>query len=299
MQSCLSYWSPATYPRAKLRQAYRMPIRTIVLTQSSGGGGSPPAAPTLSIGDNLDGTGATAAIAGSTPGSSNAVYVAAALGLAGSIAGTLAATRSGDGQVAIGLADGLYAAWCVSTLAGQTAASNPYFFAVTGGAVALAPTGPIALPKSLVRDMLANSPTFQSRVGAFNAAGAYPKIFRTFVRRDDDEHRSLRPYATVLTTPQVQYVLDSGGDKNYLLPEGTVGLLLLDNDRYETDIDASSIDFENFAGGVLTDLEAQAAVSGGLAVIGLELLSLRRLPEDVERAQGCWWEALVGVRWQA
>jgi hypothetical protein len=298
MQSCLSYWSPASYPRTKLRQPYRMPIRTIVLTESSGGG-SPPAAPTLAIADNHDGTGATAAIAGSTPGSTNAVYVAAALGLAGSAPGTLTGTRSGDGSLALGLENGLYAAWCVSTLAGQTAASNPFFFAVTGGAVALAPTGPIALPKSFVRDMLANSPTFQTRCGTFNASATYSKIFRTFVRREDDEHRSLRPYATVLTTPQVQYVLDSGGDKNYLLPEGTVGLLLLDNDRYETDIDASSTDFENFVGGVLVDLEAQAAISGGLAVIGLELLSIRRLPEDVERMQGCWWEALLGVRWQA
>lgn len=294
----MSYWSVATYPRTRLRQPYRMPTRTLIVTQNVGGG-SPPAAPGLSVADNLNGTGATAAITGSTPGSTNAVYVAAALGLAGSVNGTITGTRSGDGDVSLVLADGLYAAWCVSTLAGQTAASNPYFFAVTGGPVTLQPTGPIALPKSLVRDMLANSATFQARVGAFNAAGAYPKIFRTFVRRDDDEHRSLRPYATVLTTPQVQYVLDSGGDKNYLLPEGTVGVLLLDNDRYETDIDASSTDFENFVGGVLVDLEAQAAVSGNLAVIGLELLSIRRLPEDVERAQGCWWEALLGVRWQA
>lgn len=260
---------------------------------------TPPNTPTLTIADNANGTGAMAAIAGSTAGSTNAVYVAAALGVAGSASGAITGTRSGDGQVALTLSDGLYAAWCVSTLAGQTSTSNPFFFAVTGGAVALQPTGPIALPKSLVRDMLANSTTFQARVGAFNAAAAYKKIFRTFVRRDDDEHRSLRPYATVLTTPQVQYVLDSGGDKNYLLPEGTVGLLLLDNDRYEPDIEESAIDFENFVGGVLTDLEAQAAVSGGLAVIGLELLSIRRLPEEVERMQGCWWEALLGIRWQA
>lgn len=262
-------------------------------------GGIPPAVPGLDISDNLNGTGATAAIAGSTAGSSNAVYVAAALGLAGSANGTVTGTRSGDGQVPLTLADGLYAAWCVSTLGGQTASSNPFFFAVTGGAVALAPTGPIALPKSLVRDMLANSTTFQARVGAFNAAGAYPKIFSPYVRREDDEHRSLRPYAVVLTAPELRLVLDSGGDKNYLLPEGTVGVLLVDNDRFETDVDASATAFENFVGGVIDDIEAQAGLSGNLAVIGIDLAILRRLPEDFERSQGCWWEALLGVRWQA
>jgi hypothetical protein len=34
-------------------------------------------------------------------------------------------------------------------------------------------------------------------------------------------------------------------------------------------------------------------------VVAIELLSIRRLPEDAERAQGIWWEALVAVRWQA
>jgi hypothetical protein len=163
----------------------------------------------------------------------------------------------------------------------------------------ITPTGPIALPKSQVRDMVAASPTFQAKVDAPDQQAAYAKVFRTFKRAGDEDHRSLRPYATILTTPELVYELDAGGDKNYLLPRGTVGVLLTDNENYPDDIEDSGTDFENFVGGVMVDLEAQAALSGNLAVVAIELLSIRRLPEDAERAQGIWWEALVAVRWQA
>lgn len=166
-------------------------------------------------------------------------------------------------------------------------------------AFAVTPSGPIALPKSLVCDMVANSATFQARIGVNTQTAAYEKVFYTFKRASAADHRSLRPYATVLTTPQLSYELDAGGFQNYLLPSGTVGLLLVDNDDQFSDITNASIDFENFCGGVLADVQNQSALSGNLAIIRAELLQLDRLPQDAELSEGCWWQALLAFEWQA
>lgn len=263
---------------------------------------TPPPTPTLSVADKGDGTGATATITGGDAGASNAVYVATAPIAGGvNVGWTLAATIAGNGSAALALANGFYVARAIATENSLTSLpSNEPAFTTTGGAASpTTPSGPIAVPKSQVRDMIAASATFQARTGLPTQAAAYAKVFRTFVRREDDEHRSLRPYATILTTPDLRYLLDSGGDKNYLLPQGAVGVLISDNDRYPEDINDSSIDFENFLGGVMVDLEAQAAVQGNLAVIEIELVAIRRLPEEIERAQGIWWEGLLLVKWQA
>ncbi|HEV3006159.1 MAG TPA: hypothetical protein VGX78_16945 [Pirellulales bacterium] len=264
------------------------------------GGGSPPSKPTLTLTDKGDGTGATAAISGSDPGTTNTVYTASSPCVVGSVPRTAAGSRTGDGTLSLALSPGWYIAYCVSSSGSLVSLpSNDYEVDVTGP-TSLTPAGPLALPEDQLRTLVSQSSTFYTRVGCPSPACALSKIFRTFKRLPSDAaHRSLRPYGVILSTQGLRYVLDAGGDKNYLLPEATIGVLLTDNDRYPQDVESGGVDFKNFVGGVMVDLEAQAAVSGNLAIIGMELIALRRQPEDAELAQGIWWEAVIAVEWQA
>lgn len=263
------------------------------------GGGTPPSTPALTLADKGDGTGATATIMGSDPGTTNTVYGFQQPCTAGSLGATALGSRTGDGTINLALAEGWWIAYCVSSNGSLVSLpSNEYQVDVTGP-VALTPTGALSLPEDQLRTLVSNSATFYNRVGCPSPACALGKIFRTFKRSSDADHRSLRPYAVILSTQGLKYVLDAGGDKNYLLPEASIGVFLTDNDRFPEDVESGGIDFKNFVGGVMSDLEAQAAVSGNLAITGMELIALRRLPEDAELAQGIWWEALIAVSWQA
>lgn len=99
-------------------------------------GGSPPAKPSLSILPNGDGT-ATGTISGSTTGSTNTIDVVGIGAGAGTAAWTNGGSRTGDGTITLTLANGSYLAVCESSLAGlPSLPSDPYSFAVTGGAAA-------------------------------------------------------------------------------------------------------------------------------------------------------------------
>lgn len=83
---------------------------------------------TLTITDSADGTGATAALAG-TGGAAAAVYVQRVDGELGSGAWALADSRTGDGAVPLALAKGYY--WGHAIVAGVP--TNLVYFAVTDG----------------------------------------------------------------------------------------------------------------------------------------------------------------------
>lgn len=73
--------------------------------------------PTISLTDNADGTGAIATVAGSTTGSTNAIYAAQ---WAGGFVGQSYASygsRTGDGTVSLALGDGYWFVYCKSTKA--------------------------------------------------------------------------------------------------------------------------------------------------------------------------------------
>ena len=165
--------------------------------------------------------------------------------------------------------------------------------------MAVTPTGPISLPQSQCCDLLANSVTFQQRIGVASAADAYQKIFRTWKRLPTGaEFDQARPYAVVLSLPELEYQLDSGGQRNWLLPTGAVWIFLTDNDRFPGDVDDSGIDFGNFVGGVMQDIANQAAVDGNLAVIGVSLEAFEPFNDDLSAGQQPFWRAILSVHWQ-
>lgn len=95
---------------------------------------STPATPALAVADNGNGTGATATITGSTPGSTNTVF-AAPIAYSGDLSWTNCGSRSGDGTLSLAIADGRYIGRVDSTLSGlPDAPGNFPVFAVTGGA---------------------------------------------------------------------------------------------------------------------------------------------------------------------
>jgi hypothetical protein len=79
----------------------------------------PLAVPTLTLVDDQDGSGATATIADSTAGSTNAVYTARWQGGFVNPAFTSAGSRSGDGSLALSIPDGYHWAYVLSTKAGE------------------------------------------------------------------------------------------------------------------------------------------------------------------------------------
>ncbi len=95
----------------------------------------PLTAPTLSLVDNADGSGALATLAGGDAAATNTVYVQSQYETAFSSKGS----RTGDGTVSLTLVPGfLYAAYCSSTKTTETAVSNLVcFFGVTNGVSAV------------------------------------------------------------------------------------------------------------------------------------------------------------------
>jgi hypothetical protein len=94
-------------------------------------GGAVLDAPTLSVADNEDGTGAVATIADSTSGTTNNVYCGPWTGLAGDVTFTAEGSRLDDGTVSLSLDVGSYFAYVLSVLGTDTIVSNLVRFDVT------------------------------------------------------------------------------------------------------------------------------------------------------------------------
>ena len=97
------------------------------------GGSSSIDAPTLTVADQADGTGATATITGATAGTTNTVYTAAwPLSTFAS-----SGSRVGNGTVDLSLSTGPYLAYVLSDLSGVQALSNLVQFRATGGTLSV------------------------------------------------------------------------------------------------------------------------------------------------------------------
>lgn len=266
------------------------------------GNASPPATPTLSVRDNADGTGATATITGSTAGSSNAVDTVR-IGTGGALVWT-SHSRTGDGTLALPLANGQYLAIVSSSLAGANSPpSNAYQFAVTSpsaGGLTQAPTGNLGTALAGVAYLIASSPTFQAWVGAQNTAEALSHVA---VETDDtEESGSTRPRAIVCPSPS-GFELERVALQNFrpritldvsfeAAPSGAIEAETSREDRYWDEMLA----FVNQLDGVLADCTAMEGIGTG-AVAGQSQVSLSAIrlaggPGAVEeiRAEGAQGE---------
>lgn len=97
-----------------------------------GGSTSIPAVPILSVADKGDGTGATATISGVGAGDTIAVLTSPWTTSAGNLALTSQGTRSGNGTVALAIANGTYLARATNTASGIVSASTDFLFTTSG-----------------------------------------------------------------------------------------------------------------------------------------------------------------------
>ena len=119
------------------------------------------------------------------------------------------------------------------------------------------PKGSFALPIVQLRTMVSLSKEFQAETNTDTATDALKHI--SFTRNDED--KIARPFACIMLGDSHNYQQDSGGDANFLIPDGNVGLYLTKdtNPLYKFDLDAAVIDAANFFGTVIDDV---VAISG-------------------------------------
>jgi len=164
------------------------------------------------------------------------------------------------------------------------------------------PTSTLALAKDALQAIVAKSATFQARLGTppVTAAVAQLAIYKTYLRLAGERaFAGKRPFAIVANICEFDYTLFAGGTQNYLEPAGALWLYLTDADKYPDDPDASSVDFENFVGGVMDDLSNLAAVSDNLAISAMQLDMMRQSPADQSLSEPPYWESLVRVLWKS
>lgn len=126
------------------------------------------------------------------------------------------------------------------------------------------PTSSLALAIDGLRQLVAESATFRTRVGAANQAEALEKVFVSDVEVSEEEGLivGLRPFAIVFVIDSRYRHLGAGPQHQ---AGGAIGLLLTDNAQFTGPDDApedSEIDFWNFAGGAVDDIAFLLAGGG-------------------------------------
>lgn len=116
------------------------------------------------------------------------------------------------------------------------------------------PRGSFALPMVQLRTMVSLSEEFQVQTNSDHAKDALKSIGFTRVGED----KKPRPFACVLLGDSHNYRQDSGGDANFLIPDGNIGLYMTmdTNPLYRDDVDAATIDAANFFGTVIDQVVA-------------------------------------------
>ncbi len=161
-------------------------------------------------------------------------------------------------------------------------------------AMSVTPTGLLSVSMSELRDLVAESSTFQAKVGAADDTAAKQKIQMAHYRQWAD---SDRPYAVVGIAPGFKSVPLAGGSQNWMTSEGMLWLYLTDYDRHPGNETDSAVDFYNFVGGVWNDIQVLAAKDDRLAANELTLESAQRTdPRREQRSKG-WHEAELLVGW--
>lgn len=114
------------------------------------------------------------------------------------------------------------------------------------------PKGSLAKPLIQLRTMASLSKEFQKQTNSDTANDALKHI--SFTRVGEDKRG--RPFACVLLGESHGGRQISGGGRNFLIPEGDVGLYMTidTNPLYKFDLDAATIDAANFFGTVADEI---------------------------------------------
>ena len=124
------------------------------------------------------------------------------------------------------------------------------------------------------------TPTFRVRCGlAADDPDASAKLIdgvegefqrRIFYPLADPKGFDVFPSAIIQFGPRWSVTKQAGGAINYTAPEGSLRLILVDEDREDGDHEASCREFGVYVGNLLNDLRSQFALSDALAATGIE-----------------------------
>jgi len=158
---------------------------------------------------------------------------------------------------------------------------------------AVTPTGPLPLQVRMLVDLIAASATFQARCDAANKAAAYRFIHYPYLRAGG----LWEIHGPVAVVGSVNFGITRKAVDFFLVQNTSLGLVLSDDDRYPDDPQSSETDFENFSGGVLTDITAYDP-AGGLIIQSINLLESKK--SGIENAtpdqRNVYWQAIFEVR---
>lgn len=131
----------------------------------------------------------------------------------------------------------------------------------------ITPTGIYAGAMATLRTMLSNSASFQTEVGADDAAEALAFIYQ--VRIDDPTQDCF----IILGFGPVSRQIVSRGARNYFTGNGQLNMKLIREvkDSEKADYSDTFVAFGNLIGGILADVEALSGTGGNLNITGFEV----------------------------
>ena len=146
------------------------------------------------------------------------------------------------------------------------------------------PTGPVGICKEALKQLVAESKTFQDAIGAKGTgpekiALAKLRIHKTeYVAAAEEEEKMLRPFALILSTENNSDSAEaiSGSGVRDFLKGGDIELRLekeIPEDYRATGQEANAeTDFENFYENVLADIKALAGQPGYLIINSISII---------------------------
>ncbi len=163
------------------------------------------------------------------------------------------------------------------------------------------PKGSLALPITQLRTMVSLSKEFQRETNSDTATDALRHI--SFTR--NDEEKIARPFACIMVGDSHNYQQISGGDANFLIPDGNVGLYMTKdtNPLYKFDLDAATVDAANFFGPVMDEVVDLSAKDNPrsdishLPIISANLLLLSDSGDEDANSIGDFFFAVYLVTW--
>jgi hypothetical protein len=162
-------------------------------------------------------------------------------------------------------------------------------------------TGPQSVAIQRLAEMVSASSAFQNRRGKYTQAEASQHVHFPYV---DDPFQVKRPYV-VITVGELNWQKRASGAQNFLMPMGSLGLWIADDDEYgEEDRKSGLIDFVNFVDGVLSDVVLIAGRDDLLAITEIQQVEPPAVsdPRSVSgsgMAQKPFWMTRYNVEWDS
>lgn len=158
------------------------------------------------------------------------------------------------------------------------------------------PAGIFSLPLSYLRATIAGSSSFQTLVGALNAAAALSSIYYVSAPGGTSP-----PYAVVDWGRSARWTSGRDGVRNWFDSEGELLVLLRAavSDGTDSAQGDDALAFMNTAGAIASELLELTGQPGYLDVTTLEHGQPERPTEDLARQVGDFHQILFTVRWRA